>query len=39
MGKAAMDESEHDAIAKSVQHCIDGAKSGSGGGMKPARCW
>ena len=28
--------SEHDAIAKTVQHYIDGAKSGRGADMKPA---
>ncbi len=28
--------SEHDAIAKTVQHYIDGAKSGKGDDMKPA---
>jgi hypothetical protein len=27
---------EHDAIAKSIQHYIDGAKSGKGDDMKPA---
>ena len=33
MSNAAIDVSEHDAIAKAVQHYIDGAKSGSGGGL------
>ena len=28
--------SEHDAIAKTIQHYIDGAKSGKGDDMKPA---
>ncbi len=36
MKNAAIDVSEHDAIAKSIQHYIDGAKSGSGDDMKPA---
>ncbi len=36
MSNAAIDMSEHDAIAKTVQHYIDGAKSGSGDDMKPA---
>ena len=36
MSNAAIDVSEHDAIAKTVQHYIDGAKSGSGDDMKPA---
>jgi hypothetical protein len=36
MSNAAIDVSEHDAIAKAVQHYIDGAKSGSGDDMKPA---
>ncbi len=30
------DPSEHDAIAKTIQHYIDGAKSGKGDDMKPA---
>ena len=30
------DVSEHDAIAKTVQHYIDGAKAGKGDDMKPA---
>ncbi len=36
MSNAAIDVSEHDAIAKAVQHYIDGAKSGKGDDMKPA---
>ncbi len=36
MSNAAIDVREHDAIAKSIQHYIDGAKSGSGDDMKPA---
>ena len=36
MSNAAIDVSEHGAIAKAVQHYIDGAKSGSGDDMKPA---
>ena len=36
MSNAAIDVSEHDAIAKTVQHYIDGAKSGNGDDMKPA---
>ncbi len=36
MSNAAIDVSEHDAIAKSIQHYIDGAKSGKGDDMKPA---
>ena len=36
MSNAAIDVSEHDAIAKTVQHYIDGAKSGRGEDMKPA---
>ncbi len=36
MSYAATYLSEHDAIAKTVQHYIDGAKSGSGDDMKPA---
>ncbi len=36
MSNAAINVSEHDAIAKAVQHYIDGAKSGSGDDMKPA---
>ncbi len=36
MSNAAVAASEHSAIAKAVQHYIDGAKSGSGDGMKRA---
>ena len=36
MSNAAIDVTEHGAIAKAVQHYIDGAKSGSGDDMKPA---
>ena len=36
MSNAAKVVSEHDAIAKAIQHYIDGAKSGSGDDMKPA---
>ncbi len=36
MSNAAIDVSEHGAIAKTVQHYIDGAKAGSGDDMKPA---
>ncbi|MCH6590385.1 MAG: nuclear transport factor 2 family protein [Proteobacteria bacterium] len=36
MSNAPTNVSEHDAIAKAVQHYIDGAKSGSGDDMKPA---
>ncbi len=36
MSNAPTDVSEHDVIAKVVQHYIDGAKSGSGEEMKPA---
>ncbi len=36
MSNAAIDVSEHDAIAKTIQHYIDGAKSGKGDDMKPA---
>ncbi len=36
MSNAPTDLSEHDVIAKVVQHYIDGAKSGSGEEMKPA---
>ncbi len=36
MSNAAIDVSEHGAIAKTVQHYIDGAKSGNGDDMKPA---
>ena len=36
MSNAPTNVSEHAAIAKIVQHYIDGAKSGRGGDMKPA---
>ena len=36
MSNAATNVSEHGAIAKAVQHYIDGAKSGSGDDIKPA---
>ncbi len=36
MSNAPTNVSEHDVIAKVVQHYIDGAKSGSGDEMKPA---
>ncbi len=36
MSNATAIKSEHDAIAKVVQHYIDGAKSGKGEDMKPA---
>jgi hypothetical protein len=36
MSNAPTNVSEYDAIAKVVQHYIDGAKSGSGDDMKPA---
>lgn len=36
MSNAPANVSEYDAIAKTVQHYIDGAKSGRGGDMKPA---
>jgi hypothetical protein len=36
MSNAPTSVSEHDAIAKTVQHYIDGAKSGRGADMKPA---
>ncbi len=36
MSNATAIETEHDAIAKAVQHYIDGAKSGNGDDMKPA---
>ena len=36
MSNAPNDVSEYDAIAKTVQHYIDGAKSGRGDDMKPA---
>ena len=36
MSNAPNDMSEYDAIAQTVQHYIDGAKSGRGDDMKPA---
>ncbi len=36
MSNTQTEVSEHDAIAKTIQHYIDGAKSGSGDDMKPA---
>ncbi len=36
MNNLSTDVSEYDAIAKTVQHYIDGAKSGKGDDMKPA---
>ncbi len=36
MSNAPTDVSDYDAIAKTVQHYIDGAKSGRGTDMKPA---
>ena len=36
MSSAPTVASEHDAIAKTIQHYIDGAKSGKGDDMKPA---
>ncbi len=36
MNNLSTDVSEYDAIAKTVQHYIDGAKSGKGDAMKPA---
>ena len=36
MSNAPTVASEHDAIAKTIQHYIDGAKSGKGDDMKPA---
>ena len=36
MSNAPTNVSEHDVIAKVVQHYIDGAKSGKGDDMKPA---
>ena len=36
MSNAAIDVSEHDPIAKTIQHYIGGAKSGKGDDMKPA---
>ncbi len=36
MSNAPTNVSEHDAIAKTIQYNIDGAKSGKGDDMKPA---
>ena len=36
MNIVSTDTRQHDAIAKTVQHYIDGAKSGEGNDMKPA---
>ena len=36
MTKLSTDERQHDAIAKTLQHYIDGARSGKGDDMKPA---
>jgi len=36
MSNEPTDASEHEAIAKTLQHYIDGAKSGRGDDMKPA---
>jgi hypothetical protein len=36
LSTAAINQSEHDAIAKTVQHYIDGGRSGRGADMKPA---
>ena len=36
MSNAPTNVSDYDAIAKTVQHYIDGAKSGKGADMKPA---
>ncbi len=36
MSNVPIDVHEHDSIAKTVQHYIDGAKSGNGDDMKPA---
>ena len=36
MSNAPTNVSEHDAITKTIQHYIDGAKSGKGDDMKPA---
>jgi hypothetical protein len=36
MSNVTTEVSEHEAIAKAVQHYIDGAKSGRGDDMKPA---
>ncbi len=36
MNKMSTDVRQHDAIAKTLQHYIDGARSGKGDDMKPA---
>ncbi len=36
MSNVPTDMSEHDAIARTIQHYIDGAKTGKGDDMKPA---
>ena len=36
MNNLSTDVRQHDAIAKTLQHYIDGAKSGKGDAMKPA---
>ncbi len=36
MNNMSTDVRQHDAIAKTIQHYIDGAKSGKGDDMKPA---
>lgn len=36
MNKATTDKSEHGAITRTVQHYVDGAKSGRSDDMKPA---
>ena len=36
MSNVPTDVSEYDAIAKIIQHYIDGARSGKGDDMKPA---
>ncbi len=36
MSNVSIDVHEHDSIAKTLQHYIDGAKSGKGDDMKPA---
>ncbi len=36
MSKTQTEVSEHEAIAKTIQHYIDGAKSGKGDDMKPS---
>ncbi len=36
MNKMSTDVRQHDAIAKTLQHYIDGARSGKGDEMKPA---